>query len=312
MSTTRNPTPVIVGAGLAGLIAAHAWPTARVLEAAPQPVSAHKALLRFRSDVVANLVGVDFRKVRVRKGIWWDSAFVAPDIRVANMYAQKVTGSLSGDRSIWNLDPVDRYIAPDDLHERMLDAVGRRVEWGRNVNFAAMQGVPVVNTAPLPVVLRSLDLSMPETTKFDRAAITVRRWKVPSCDVFQTIYFPDPTFGVYRASLTGDTLIAEFVHTPDAPSNEREITAAFGFWPGELSDWEELPRVEQKYGKIQPLPEQQRKALLFRLTHEHNIFSLGRFGTWRNCLLDDVVHDISVIKRLLRDGSAYDMHKELK
>ena len=58
-------------------------------------------------------------------------------------------------------------------------------------------------------------------------------------------------------------------------------------------------------GKIVPLPDAARKRLLFRLTHEHGIYSLGRFATWRNVLLDDVVNDIAVIKRLARSGDAY-------
>jgi hypothetical protein len=48
---------------------------------------------------------------------------------------------------------------------------------------------------------------------------------------------------------------------------------------------------------------------LFRLTHEHNVFSLGRFATWRNILLDDVVDDIVQVKRLLKSSSAYDLRR---
>ena len=310
MNNKQTP-PTIVGAGLAGLMAAHAWPTARVLEAAPRPTSAHKALLRFRSDAVAKLVGVEFRKVRVRKGIWVHGRLVAPNIRVANLYAQKVTGALNGDRSIWNLDAVDRFIAPDDLHEQLLDAVGSRITWGEAVHFGELpKSARIVNTAPLPVVLKSLKIVLPEQPAFDRSAIVVRRWKIPRCDVFQTIYFPEPYFGVYRASITGDLLIAEFVHSPDSQDALSEIAAAFGLDAVELkNDWVELPRVEQKYGKIQPLPDQLRKEILFRLTHEYAIYSLGRFGTWRNCLLDDVANDITVIKRLLRDNSAYELRR---
>ena len=77
-------TPVIVGAGLAGLIAAHAWPQCPVLEQGPEPVERHRALLRFRSDAVAKLIGVEFRRVTVRKAIFHDGRFVPPDISLAN------------------------------------------------------------------------------------------------------------------------------------------------------------------------------------------------------------------------------------
>ena len=58
---------MIVGAGLTGLIAAHAWPQALVVEAVSGPTGSHHALLRFRSDAVARLTGVEFRRVTVRK-----------------------------------------------------------------------------------------------------------------------------------------------------------------------------------------------------------------------------------------------------
>ena len=86
----RNTTPVIVGAGLAGLLAAHAWPGASLVEAAARPTEVHKAVLRFRTRNVANLVGIEFRAVRVHKGIWQSTKFVEPNIRSANLYAQKV------------------------------------------------------------------------------------------------------------------------------------------------------------------------------------------------------------------------------
>src|SRR5690606_13136758 len=130
--------PIIVGAGLAGLVAAHAWPNSPLLEAAPSPGPMHKALLRFRSEAVSNLTGIDFRRVQVRKGLWAGGAFRAPDIRLANLYAQKVLGAAglgSGERSIWNLAPVERYVAPDNFYERLLEQVGSRVNWGEAVNF---------------------------------------------------------------------------------------------------------------------------------------------------------------------------------
>ncbi len=297
-------TPTIVGAGLAGLIAAHAWPSARILEAAPQPRAAHRALLRFRTDAVAHLVGVEFRKVRVHKGIWADGAYQDPAIRWANLYAQKVlgTGQLKGDRSIWSLDPVERFIAPDDLYEQLVAAVGDRIAWDTKVNFDGTAGT-YISTAPMPVVLDQLRI--PHPLKFHRASITVWRCKLPGADLFQTIYFPERGLNVYRASITGDVMITECVGEFEE-QDRLEVERAFGIHlPGPSS----MERVEQKYGKIAPVDDAVRKQLLFRLTHEHNIYSLGRFATWRNILLDDVVDDVTTIKKLLKANSAYDVRR---
>jgi len=290
---------VIVGAGLAGLIAAHAWPTEPVFEASPEPTSVHKALLRFRSTAVADLVGIEFTPVTVRKGIWFEGQLRQPDIRLANLYAEKVVGRLA-DRSIWNLDPVTRWIAPEDLYERLIGAISQRLSWGVQVDFASLsKNTKLINTAPLPVVLNSLKRFAPtvEGLEFDRAPIKVSRWRVPNASVYQTIYFPSPETSVYRASITGDLLIVEEAANDLPPCELEAVCEAFALQDIEALD--PLEAVEQKYGKIVPLPDAPRKALLAVLTQEHEIYSLGRYATWRNILLDDVVQDISVIKRLM-------------
>ena len=295
-----TPRLEIVGAGLAGLVAAHAWPQASVLEASPAPRAGHRALLRFRSGAVARLTGIEFRRVRVNKGLWAEDRFQPATIRWANLYARKVVGALRGDRSIWSLDPVDRYVAPDTFYEQLLDSVGHRISWSTPADFAAMR-TPVVNTAPLPVVLEQCGIQHEVT--FRRAPIYVTRCELPGADAFQTVYFPELDLGVYRASITGSTLICESMDPQLRQREKRAIETAFGLELGQVGGCAQ-ETVEQKYGKIVPIDDAVRKHLLFRLTHEMQIYSLGRFATWRNLLLDDVVDDISVLKRLMRAGAA--------
>jgi hypothetical protein len=304
----------IVGGGLAGLIAAHAWPQATVLEAAQAPAPSHRALLRFRSDAVARLTGIEFKKVRVNKGIWFDGSFIGPNIRAANLYSQKVLGSV-GDRSIWNLDAVDRYIAPPDFYEQLIQSVGSRIMWGVQADFHGMHNKPFVSTAPMPVALGNLrrDTFLPPgIPEFKRKGIRVRRWELKDANVFQTVYYPEHVTTLYRASITGNTLIAEFADMPTAPINPseqyglHEIERSFGI---DLGRAKELERVDQKFGKIEPIPDDLRKEIMFWMTQTCGIYSLGRFATWRNILLDDVVSDIDVIKRLARRSTNYDLRK---
>lgn len=288
----------IAGAGLAGLLAAHAWPQAPVFDPAPGPRAAHRAVLRFRSDAVAQLTGIEFRPVTVRKGIWFKEGFVAPSIQMANLYSRKVLRALESDRSIWNLDSAQRFIAPETLYEQLVEAVGARVQWG-NACIYGDRTAPVISTAPLPAVLKGLKLH--QEVQFTHKAIEVARYRVPRCDVYQSIYFPDPDTSIYRASITGDLLIVEAMQHTHAPLVEammHEVQQAFGIgW-----DIERIDRGEQRFGKIVPLDDALRKRLLFQLTQEFGVFSLGRFATWRNVLLDDVVQDIAVVRRLLRSS----------
>lgn len=297
----------IVGAGLAGLIAAHAWPRATVVESGAAPVATHKALLRFRSDAVAKLTGIEFRRVRVRKGIWSEGAFVPPSIRVANLYARKVLGPGvigGGDRSVWNLEPVDRYVAPDTLYEQLIVAASDRIEWGHAFDFAASRAEPIVSTAPMHATLDALGIQ--NSIPFRRAPITVQRFRVHGADLFQTIYFPDDDTPIYRASFTGETLIVELAQG-EAAWEVYDFTLLERAFGVDLSTAKSLGAVKQTYGKIAPIDDATRKAVLLRLTDDHNIYSLGRFATWRNILLDDVVDDIAVIKRLANAASRYSL-----
>ena len=293
----------IVGAGLAGLLAAHAWPAARVYEVEPAPRAAHRALLRFRSDAVARLTGIEFTPVTVRKGLWARGTFVAPSIVLANQYSLKVLGAIEP-RSIWNLDPVQRWVAPETLYEQLVEAVGARITWGTAFDFRAPLARPVVNTAPLPAVLEALDIAPALRPQLHRAPIYVARFRVSSCAVNQTVYFPDVGMHVYRASLTGDLLIVEAMG-PEFEAELPQVLAAFGLLGHYGINVERIDTVDQRYGKILELPTAARRALLHQLTREHGIYSLGRFATWRNVLLDDVVQDIDVLRRLMK-ASAYD------
>lgn len=303
---------MIVGAGLTGLIAAHAWPQALVVEAVSGPTGSHHALLRFRSDAVARLTGVEFRRVTVRKGIWSCGTFQEPNLRLANLYARKVLGErrLTAERSIWRVDAAERFIAPDDLYEQLVDAVGDRIVWGEPYTPTRRDAAWVVSTAPLPVMLELCPLDGVEDldAQFCRTAIRVRRWRAPRVDLFQTVYFPDPETPLYRASITGSLLIVEEVirFGLAEPEPLRWIEDAFGL---DVADMDPLDDAQQSYGKVDPLPDDLRKRLLYGLTTQHGIYSLGRFATWRNILLDDVVNDIAVIKRLMRMTVPYDLHR---
>lgn len=292
---------LIIGAGLSGLIAAHIFPRHELIDSMPRPTETHQALLRFRSDAVAKVTGIDFKRVLVRKGIFHQERFVEPNIAIANMYAMKCLGKVLGDRSIWKLDPVERFIAPKDFYWQLLQAVQGRVKWGVDYDFneAKASEQPVISTAPMSVAIKSLGIETEE--RFMHSGITVRRFLIDDCDVYQTVYFPGPDISLYRASITGNTLICEFIGEPSADW-QRQVFMAFGISP---MRWQPMSSVSQRYGKIVPIDEQERKSLVCRLTEKHNILSLGRFAVWRNLLLDDVVDDAATVKRLA-SMSAYD------
>jgi len=288
---------IIVGAGIAGLMAANIFQRAHVFESGPSNQVNHKAVLRFRSSAVGDAMGIDFRKVAVHKGVWHEGAFVQPNIQLANLYSKKVVGKLA-DRSIWKLEPVERFIAPEDFIFQLAERCRDRIDWNHPVNNFERKDA-VISTIPMNVAAKIIPDAAPQDfvpPEFNYAPISVLRWHVPKADVFQTVYFPDPSTNLYRASITGDLLIAEFVEGAD----DYDFFPAFGL---NKADCRAHDSTRQRYGKISPIDEAWRRAFIFNATTKHQVYSLGRFAVWKNILADSVLHDIYVVKRLMESTS---------
>lgn len=295
---------IIIGAGLAGCIAAHLMPQAIIYESLNMPdlIKSHKAVLRFRSDAVSNVTGIPFREVTVRKGIFYRGNFHQPSINLANMYSQKVVGRIT-DRSIWNIDTVTRWVAPENLHSQMIDQLGERVELGKEVDIEYLKEarVPVVSTIPM-YGLSSFFQDANFDVEFNYKKIHVIRATIANCDVHQTVYFPDPTLAFYRVSITGSELIAEYMPDDNSDSaNTRLLESILRnvFGLDVKLDQLSLQETSQRHGKISEIDEKKRRKFIHYMTTNHGVYSLGRFATWRNILLDDIVKDAKQIKKMI-------------
>jgi hypothetical protein len=292
----------IYGAGISGLLAGCHFQRAEIFEAGSEDQTQHKAVLRFRSSSVGDSVGIEFRKVRVHKGIWFGGKSVSPSIQLANWYSRKVVGRLA-DRSIWNLEASDRYIAPEDFVGLLAERCAGRIVWDHKIDREQVlaEPGPAISTLPMRTMLQFLADDLDQdfiraAPEFSFAQISVRRWRVDGADVFQSIYFPSLETNLYRASMTGDLLIAEYVGEVD----DYDFFGAFGLSERHCA---KIETTSQRYGKIAKIDDAWRKNFMFQATSKHQIYSLGRFGTWRNILLDDVLHDIQVIKKLMNTSS---------
>lgn len=294
---------IIAGAGMAGCIAGYLFREAEIYEVNySYDVSKHRAVLRFRDPEVSKITGIPFRKVRVHKEIWIDGCEVSPTIQIANMYSLKVTGKIL-ERSIWDTDPVTRYIAPEDFHARMLETLNDKITFrsgdviGNKLKDDSI--APIISTMPMFALAKLVDYNF-ETTNFSYQEISTFRMKLNKCDVFQTIYYPSHDYGLYRATITGNNLIIESIHDQISNHEVEQIVQSFSLKDVNLCDgiFGEH-RHTQKFGKIAPIDELTRRNFIRYMTTQHNVFSLGRFATWKNILLDDVIIDIERIKDLI-------------
>ena len=307
---------IIIGAGMSGLLAANMFrkESPVIIEAQDRLPHNHKSLLRFRTNSVADASGILFKKVHVRKQInFHGEIHNTATIRMANEYCRKVTGGYAN-RSIWNLDPVDRFIAPDNFTELLEKDCD--IEYGNkydnDMHFKYAGKRPIISTAPMAVLMDLL--CWDDKPAFDYKKIWSATLNIlePSLDVYQTTYYPNPDIDIYRISVTGNRVIVEFISEPKNKYNYKGnaldledyivhfLENDFGISPSLNS----LAEVScQKYGKLIPIDDKIRKKFICWATNEHNIYSLGRWATHRQLLLDDVVSDISAIGNLIKSNN---------
>lgn len=291
----------IVGAGLAGLIAAHIFRRHEpiVFEAQSELPSNHSAILRFRTPAVSEATGVPFKKVNVHKAAMWNGELVTEgNVAISNAYSQKCTGAVV-DRSVLNLFPVERYIAPHNLVEILAKGVDIRFDTKADLNVPDTE--PIIWTAPMPALMDIMDWGKPE---FKFNAIWVVTWEIetPETDVHQTIYYPSDDVPYYRASINGNRLIVEYAQQPDVNYSAASILWDFGIGGVNLSEGR---FKKQPYGKILNIDEGIRRKFVMAMTDDHSIYSLGRFATWRQLLLDDIVGDCKRIDGWIESRDDY-------
>lgn len=306
---------VIVGAGMAGLLAARMLSPrrlVRVVERQPHMPNNHSAVLRFRSSAVGDVLGIPFRRVRVVKAVARWRNPVADSLS----YARKVSGTYRSDRSLpLETEQVERWIAPPDLIARMAD--GLNISYGRPWDFSDRSQGKVISTIPMPALAAALHCDPFRETAFEHRSGVNVRFRIENCHAHVSLYVPDPDLPFSRVSVTDDQVIAECpgisdVRSIDPTSVVNEALELLGMV-------EETPVVDgkidvlrQDYQKIMPIDEGARRQFIYWASTEQNIaFSLGRFATWRPTLLaDDLVKDVRLIEGWIDSPSpGYDQQR---
>lgn len=306
---------IVVGAGMAGLFAAcvlRDQASLTVIEKQSGVPNNHSAVLRFRTPAVAEALNIPFKKVEVLKVVVPNNNVLADAIS----YSLKTNGSARL-RSILSADNKvsERWIAPSDLIAQMYDRVKDKCQFGVEADFILRAtGTPLISTIPMPVLMKALRYRAPE----ERMPIFEHRTGQnlivqlkPEIDIYASAYFPDPTVPWSRISITGNELVAECNDQVDGEGYSilGEVLRAVGLDRSHAVCWE---LKKQTYSKIQPIDESVRRHFIMWASREHRIFSFGRFATWRpGLLMDDLVNDLRVIQKLIRDPShAYDHLKK--
>ncbi len=316
---------IIIGAGLAGCIAAAMNQDVIILEAGMPLISEHQALLRFKTDIVSKVTGIPFKKVIAVKAIWHDGKEVGPSPRFIAMYSKKVAGNYSH-RSIVNINAEERYIAPKDFHQILLDQFAGKTYYDFRVDeinsdvirghdaegnskVQNRSGHEILSTMPISLNAASVGYHIDTSNKCK--SIYVNKFIVKDCDMYCTVYFPGSDTSIYRASITGDALIIESLCALDGEEDTHSIQTALGVQYEYGYHDHVIKNHKQVFGKISKIAEDRRQNIIYNLTVNFDIYSLGRFALWKNILLDDVVQDVYKIKELI-NKSNYHKLKEIQ
>lgn len=311
---------IIIGAGMAGLLAGGMIrdQPVTIYEAAESLPNNHSAVLRFRSSVVGDTLGIEFKAVNMMKAVHaWRNA-VADNLA----YSMKSTGTATL-RSIVTAEGgiQRRFIAPGNLIELMQKRVNGEIFFSRTVkaeflrDYKYERSGPVISTIPMPLLMDILEYKKPNFKYVHGFNINLT---LTGVDAYASVYVPDPDLPFNRISLTGDRLTIEvsdpFNIYPTVESYDQYQAVDLALQLLGLNvDYEQdyIIIKPQKYSKILPISDDERKRFIMWATENFNIYSLGRFATWRpGLLLDDVVNDVRVIQRLVNGtASSYD-HKK--
>lgn len=331
----------IVGAGLAGLLARRLLTTSghtcQVFEKQDYLPNNHSAVLRFRSSIVGDATGIPFKKVRVMRAVDpWRNA-LADNLA----YSLKATGVASM-RSSLTSEPglVDRYIAPPDFIQLLYVSPPVQsgdyhycVDFFSNDEWSGDE--PIISTIPMPILMDALQGPSGPAELHDFRSVPGFNvsFTLPGIDVYGSVYIPDPSILWNRVSITGNKVILEYSDVK--PNAANTILRSFAQGPFDevianklVSLVEDAMAIlgldgyaptrhiiagseygfsvkQSTYQKILPIDEDKRRRFMLWASEEHNIYSLGRFATWRpGLLLDDLVKDIRIIERMAA-GDAY-------
>ena len=300
---------IIVGAGLAGLLAAnmlrHYSPA--ILEKQSSLPNNHSAVLRFRTPSVGDVLNIPFKKVKLIKSYL---PFSNP-VTDALLYSKKNSSTIRSDRSIIEGTVVaDRWIAPDDLIQQMSGSC--QIAYDVKVDFVSPTKKPIISTIPMPVLMKALGYLHDQTIFKYREGYSIRA-KVRDCEAYVSLLIPDPKWDFSRISITGDELIIEVPIEREMSQTYAELLASHAIKLLGVDDdrIEEIKIKKQSFAKIVPIDDNIRKEFMHWATDEHNIYSLGRFATWRpGLLLDDLIKDIRLINGWVKKGAnKYDLAK---
>lgn len=292
---------------LAGNMLKHSGWDYEIIEKQPTLPHNHSAVLRFRSSIVGDMLGIPFKKVTMVKDYKHNNNLVADSLS----YSMKVSGQIRSDRSIISCPKVEeRFIAPPNMIEMMAKGLNIKFNETMLIDDLEDRALPKISTIPMPALMDLLKYDRPIDFEYRHGVNIIV--ELPNCEAYISLYCPGnwhKNNSISRISITGNEMVIELSKDPGKADEDNYVNMALKFLSLEdISSYMIKEVKHQAYSKILPINEDDRKRFMFWATDKFGIFSLGRYATWRpGLLLDDLVKDVQWIKRWIQNDYGYEM-----
>lgn len=232
----------------------------------------------------------------------------APTIKDINDYSYKVFGKLNitnaGNSPNFTIIPVSKNklvkaLGDVPLRRGTIDSIDigskKVLLTGEFGNLAEQPYDYLVNTIPMPSLLSMAGIKT--KLEFQVYPFFGSSAKLAyNTNTYQQLVITDLEYDMTRVTLFDDELFVE--STRDQMSKE-EFDLLFDIWGSALPTTIASHFSKIFPGRINILPQSQRKSLLYWLTQHHRIFSLGRYGAWTYKVANDVWEDTEFLAKTI-------------
>ena len=203
----------IIGAGHAGLIAAQLlnWHEPVVFEKQPKLPENHHSVLRMKTDLLSQVLGLPLRRVHVLRETV--TKHYRTKVATSVAYSHKNTGTYQSDRSLTDGEDSHRYLYMGQLSQAL--ARGVDIKYSREVNFENafyVKEQPIVSTIPMPFLMHLLKYPKDPDWEVDWGEYAkngyVGKARMPWMDVYATVYYPDPFIPWSRIHCNGEWILS--------------------------------------------------------------------------------------------------------
>lgn len=302
---------VILGGGISGLLMAERlkqrMPHLHVIIIDEKQNKIHPFHLHKPIEGIPALRGL--KPVRMAIGVWDGREHKNhATIRDVNAYGRKVFG-FNHVTNINNFPDPTIYPVHKDNLERLL-GIGPIIHHSRAVTIKdhgvkTLDGTIIeyrylISTIPLPNLLKMANVET--AIEFKNYPFYTAVVDIPETGLCQMIYNTSPG-NITRTTLLGDRL---FIESVDDDYSSLDLDFIQGIYA--LAD--RLPDLKQiTPGRINNVPQEQRKPLLHWLTAEHDIMVLGRYGAWTFKVTNDVWEDTQFIVDIIYNKEQVNKYK---